>query len=441
MSDSKKQDSAPIDDIRLDAIPVDEDDIQQDIAQVEGVALASAEESTIGDVIRDWWRRVRVGDIGSLPIIIGLIVIAVIFGIAEPLFFSSRNFVNLLLQMAGIATIAIGVVFVLLIGEIDLSIGYVSGVSAVVMVLLLRPDHQNLAWPLAIGAALIITIIIGFVQGTIITRTGAHSFVVTLAGLLVWSGVVLILTTISSTAGTIIIQNDVVVGIANEFLSPTLGWILWSLSIAFFAVSRLSKRRALQRQNLPSGPMSALIIQLVGLIVITGFALYYANQDRGVPVVFVIVWVFLLFWSFIADRTRFGRYVYAVGGNQEAARRAGINVDRIRVQVFMITSFMAGVGGIILASRLRSVDTATGGGNLMLNAIAAAVIGGTSLFGGVGFVMSALLGALIIASVENGMGLLGLPSGVKFVINGLVLLAAVLVDALSRRRRQASGIV
>lgn len=441
MSDSKKQDSGPIDDIRLDAIPVDEDDIQQDIAQVEGVALASAEESTIGDVIRDWWRRVRVGDIGSLPIIIGLIVIAVIFGIAEPLFFSSRNFVNLLLQMAGIATIAIGVVFVLLIGEIDLSIGYVSGVSAVVMVLLLRPDHQNLAWPLAIGAALIITIIIGFVQGTIITRTGAHSFVVTLAGLLVWSGVVLILTTISSTAGTIIIQNDVVVGIANEFLSPTLGWILWSLSIAFFAVSRLSKRRALQRQNLPSGPMSALIIQLVGLIVITGFALYYANQDRGVPVVFVIVWVFLLFWSFIADRTRFGRYVYAVGGNQEAARRAGINVDRIRVQVFMITSFMAGVGGIILASRLRSVDTATGGGNLMLNAIAAAVIGGTSLFGGVGFVMSALLGALIIASVENGMGLLGLPSGVKFVINGLVLLAAVLVDALSRRRRQASGIV
>ena len=441
MTDDQQQDTTPIDDIKLDVMPAVDDDIQQDTAQVEGVALAGAEENTLSDVFRDWWRRVQVGDLGSLPIIICLILIAVIFGIVEPLFFSSRNFVNLLLQMAGIATMAIGVVFVLLIGEIDLSIGYVSGVAAVVTVLLLRPDHQNLAWPLAIGAALLIVILIGFLQGTIITRTGAHSFVVTLAGLLVWSGVVLMLTTIYSTGGTIVIQNDVVVGIANEFLPFQVSWILWGLSIAFFAFSRFSRRRALQRLNLPSGPVSVLILQLVGLTLITGFAVWYANQDRGVPVVFVIVWVFLLFWTFIADRTRFGRYVYAVGGNPEAARRAGINVDRIRVQVFMITSFMAGVGGIILASRLRSVDTATGGGNLMLNAIAAAVIGGTSLFGGVGFVMSALLGALIIASVENGMGLLGLPSGIKFVINGLVLLAAVLLDAVSRRRRQASGIV
>ena len=441
MSDGTQKDTAPINDIKLDAVPVVEGDIQQDIAQVEGVALVSAEESTLADVFRDWWRRVRVGDLGSLPIIFGLIVIAIIFGLAEPLFFSSRNFVNLLLQMAAIATIAMGVVFVLLIGEIDLSIGFVSGVSAVVVVLLLRPDHQNLPWPLAIGAALLVTIFIGLLQGTIVTRTGAHSFVVTLAGLLVWSGVVLILTTVYSTAGTIVVQNKVVIGIANEFLPVLWGWILWGLSMALFAFMRISRRRTLQRQNLPTGPVSALAIQLIGLILITGFALWYANQDRGVPVVFVIVWVFLLFWTFIANRTRFGRYVYAVGGNPEAARRAGINVDRIRVQVFMITSFMAGVGGLILASRLRSVDTATGGGNLMLNAIAAAVIGGTSLFGGVGFVMSALLGALIIASVENGMGLMGWPSGIKFVINGLVLLAAVLVDALSRRRRQASGIV
>jgi D-xylose transport system permease protein len=154
----------------------------------------------------------------------------------------------------------------------------------------------------------------------------------------------------------------------------------------------------------------------------------------------VIILVFLLFWSFIASRTRFGRYVYAVGGNPEAARRAGINVDQIRIYVFMISSFMAGVGGIILASRLRSVDTNTGGGNLLLNAIAAAVIGGTSLFGGSGRVMSALLGALVIAAVENGMGLLGLPSGVKFVVNGVVLLAAVLVDAFSRRSRESSGL-
>lgn len=441
MSDGAQKETAPIDDIKLDAVIVDEDDIQQEIAEVEGVALARLEDSSLTGVFRGWWRRVQVGDIGSLPIIIGLVGIAIIFGLAEPLFFSSRNFVNLLLQMAGIATIAIGVVFVLLIGEIDLSIGYVSGVAAVVMVLLLRPDVQNLSWPLAIGIALLAAIIIGFLQGTIITKTGAHSFVVTLAGLLVWSGVVLILTTVYSTAGTIVIQNDVVVGIANEFLPPLWGWILWGVTIALFAFMRISRRRALQRQKLPTGPILILVVQLVGLALITAFALWYANRDRGLPVVFVIVWVFLLFWTFIANRTRFGRYVYAVGGNLEAARRAGISVDRIRVTVFMITSFMAGVGGIILASRLRSVDTATGGGNLMLNAIAAAVIGGTSLFGGVGFVMSALLGALIIASVENGMGLLGLPSGVKFVINGLVLLAAVLLDAITRRRRQASGIV
>jgi D-xylose transport system permease protein len=155
----------------------------------------------------------------------------------------------------------------------------------------------------------------------------------------------------------------------------------------------------------------------------------------------VIILILLVFWTFIASRTRFGRYIYAVGGNPEAARRAGINVDRIRIMAFMISSFMAGVGGVILASRLRSVDTGVGGGNLLLNVIAAAVIGGTSLFGGVGFVMSALLGGLVIASVENGMGLLGLPSGVKFVVNGLVLLAAVLVDALARRRRERSGMM
>jgi D-xylose transport system permease protein len=186
--------------------------------------------------------------------------------------------------------------------------------------------------------------------------------------------------------------------------------------------------------------VSVSLLQILGLAVLTGGAVWYANQDRGVPMVTVIIVLLLLFWSFIASRTRFGRYVYAVGGNPEAARRAGINVDRIRIMVFMISGFMAGVGGIILASRLRSVDTNTGGGNLLLNAIAAAGIGGTSLFGGSGRVSSALLGALVIASVENGMGLLGLPSGVKFVVTGGVLLAAVLIDSFSRRSRASSGV-
>ncbi len=447
MNDNFKQDPSPIDDIQLDAVIQDEDDIQQDTAQVEGVLLAATQEKTLADVIRDWWLRFRAGDLGSLPIILGFIIIATIFGLAEPLFFSARNFVNLLLQMAAITTIAIGVVFVLLTAEIDLSIAYVGGVTAVVMVLLLRGPSPELPWavvmpwPVAIGVALAVSVLIGFLQGSFVTKTGAHSFVVTLAGLLIWSGVVLILTTSLSTAGILIIQDKVVIGIANEFFPLLWGWILWAASITAYALSNISGRRTLKRENLPVGPVSLLILKVVAVAVITGFAVWYAYKDRGIPVVAVIVLTFLFFWTFIASRTRFGRYVYAVGGNPEAARRAGINVDRIRIYVFMISSFMAGVGGIILASRLRSVSTGTGGGNLLLNAIAAAVIGGTSLFGGVGFVMSALLGALIIASVENGMGLLGLPSGVKFVVNGLVLLAAVLIDALSRRSRKTSGIV
>lgn len=415
--------------------------VEQDTAEVAGVAIAESPDDTLSDVLADWWRRVKVGDLGSLPIIFGLLMIGIIFYVLEPLFFSPRNFVNLLLQMAGVTTIAIGVVFVLLIGEIDLSIGYVSAVAGVMTVLLLRLPSPALPWYAAIGIALFSTCLIGLLQGWIITRTGAHSFVVTLAGLLVWSGVVLIMTTVYSTAGTIIIQDDVVIGIANKFLPPQWGWALWAVTNAVFIYSRISRYRSLQRQNLSTGPVSLQVLSILSVALVTGFAVYFANLDRGVPVVFIIVLFFLLFWTVITTRTKFGRYIYAVGGNQEAARRAGINVNRIRVMVFMITSFMAGVGGIILASRLRSVDTATGGGNLMLNAIAAAVIGGTSLFGGVGFVMSALLGGLIIAAVENGMGLLGLPSGVKFVVNGLVLLAAVLIDALSRRRRESSGIV
>jgi D-xylose transport system permease protein len=181
--------------------------------------------------------------------------------------------------------------------------------------------------------------------------------------------------------------------------------------------------------------------QTVGLAVVTFAAIGYANQDRGVPKVTVILLVFLVFWSFVASRTPFGRHVYAVGGSAEAARRAGISVDRVRIAVFMIGGFMAGAGGIILASRLRSVATGSGGGELLLNVIAAAVIGGASLFGGVGRVVAALLGALVIASIDNGLGLLGLSSGTKFVITGLVLLGAVLLDALAKRRRAARGAV
>jgi D-xylose transport system permease protein len=382
---------------------------------------------------------VRAGDLGTLPIIVGLVLIFLTFGILEENFLTERNFTNLLLQMSAYATVAIGVVFVLLIGEIDLSVAFVSAVGAVVMTLLLRPDNPGWPWWAAIGVALLCTTAIGFLHAIVITKAGVPSFVVTLAGFLIWSGVVLILTTQYSTAGTIRIQDERVVGIANDFLSELWGWILAVLVVVAYAALQLRTALSRRARNLAGKPMSLIVLQTVGLAAVTFTAVWYLNEDRGVPQVILILGILLLFWSFVASRTRFGRHVYAVGGSAEAARRAGIDVDRVRIAVFMISGFMAGAGGIILASRLRSVATNTGGGQLLLLVIAAAVIGGTSLFGGTGRVIAALLGALVITSIQNGMDLMGLASGTKFVITGLVLLGAVLLDAFAKQRRAARG--
>jgi D-xylose transport system permease protein len=312
-------------------------------------------------------------------------------------------------------------------------------VGAVVMTLLLRPDNPGWPWWAAIAVGLLCTTSIGLLQAIVITKAGVPSFVVTLAGFLIWSGVVLILTTQYSTAGTIRIQDQTVIGIANDFLSELWGWILAVVVVVSYAAIQL--RTALERRarSLAGKPTILIVLQTLGLAAVTFTAVWYLNEDRGVPQVIVILGILLLFWSFVASRTRFGRHVYAVGGSAEAARRAGIDVDRVRIAVFMISGFMAGAGGIILASRLRSVATNTGGGNLLLLVIAAAVIGGTSLFGGTGRVIAALLGALVIASIQNGMDLMGLASGTKFVITGLVLLGAVLMDAFAKKRRAARG--
>ena len=414
-------------------------------ARVEPVAAdALADDvsaASFGGYVRLWWQGIRAGELGSLPIIVGLLVIVVVFGLLDDTFLTERNFTNLLLQMSAIATIAIGVVFVLLIGEIDLSVAFVSAVGGVVMTLLLRPEDPGWPWWAAILVALTCTTLIGFVQALVITKAGVPSFVVTLAGLLIWSGVVLILTTQASSVGTIRIQDETAVGIANDFLSPTAGWVVAALVVVGYALSELQNARTRRASGLYAKPIVVTTLQTLGLAAVTFAAVWYVNKDRGVPKVTVILLALLVVWSFIASRTRFGRHVYAVGGNAEASRRAGIAVDRVRIAVFMISGFMAGVGGIMLASRLRSVATNTGGGNLLLLVIASAVIGGTSLFGGVGRVVSALLGALVIASIQNGMDLLGLASGTKFVITGLVLLAAVLVDAYAKRRRAARGVV
>jgi len=403
-------------------------------------APARADAETFGGYLQRWLQGIKAGQLGSLPIIVGLGVIGLVFGLLDDTFFEERNFTNLLLQMSATATIAIGIVFVLLIGEIDLSVAYVSAVGGVLTALLLRPDDPG--WPawLVVLVALAATTAIGAVHALIITKAGVPSFVVTLAGLLVWNGVVLYLTVDYSSAGTIRIQDQGVVDIANAFLSDALGWAIAGVVVVAYAITQVQTARSRRAAGLYAKPMSVLLAQLGGLAAVTSLAVWYANRDRGVPRITLILAVLLVFWSFVAARMRFGRHVYAVGGSAEAARRAGINVDRVRILVFMISGFMAGVGGIFLASRARSVSTGAGGGNLLLNVIAAAVIGGTSLFGGTGRVVSALLGALVIASIENGMGLLGLPQGTKFIITGLVLLGAVLVDALSKRSRTARGI-
>ena len=408
--------------------------------QLPSAAPKRAEPTTFSEYAQAWWLRVQAGDLGFLPIIVGLIIIIAIFGTLDSRYFSERNFTNLLLQMAPFATIAIGVVFVLLLAEIDLAVAFNSAVGGVVMTLLLRPDNPGLSWPLAIAVALAVTTFIGFVMAIVITKAGVPSFVVSLAFNLGLNGVVLILMLEFSNSGTIRIADPTIKDISNAFLPDFWGWVLGIGAIAAYALSEALKYRTRRSQGLPNKPFAILGLQVGGLAVLVLGAVLYANTDRGVPFVMVVLGFFLLFWSFIASRTRFGRHVYAVGGNPEAARRAGINVDRIRILVFMIGGFMAGVGGIVLASRLQSVATNSGGGDLLLNVIAAAVIGGTSLFGGSGKVVSALLGALVIGAVASGMNLQNVNAGVKFVVTGLVLLAAVLIDALAKRRQAASGV-
>jgi D-xylose transport system permease protein len=392
--------------------------------------------ATIGAYARRWADDVKGGELGSLPIVLGLLIIMIVFQSQNDRFLTAGNFVNLMVQGAAYALVAMGIVFVLLLGEIDLSVGYVSGVAGVLTALLLLPDGSTVPTSVAIVAALGSGVAIGTLHGLLFTKIGIPSFVVTLAGLLAWNGVVLLLI---GSRGTVVLQDDFVIGFANDFVPETTAWVLMLLSVGGYAAVQLIGLRKRAKAGLTNDPMLIVGLRIGGLFVALAAVVYIVNQDRGLPYVALLVGALLVFWTYILRRTTFGRHVYAVGGNAEAARRAGINVDRIRIACFAICSLMAAVGGIVLASRLRSVDTNAGGGSILLYSIAAAVIGGTSLFGGRGHIKSALLGALVIASIDNGLGLLGLSSGTKFVVTGLVLLLAVAVDSFSRRGRAQSG--
>jgi D-xylose transport system permease protein len=391
---------------------------------------------TIGAYARRWWTDVKSGELGSLPIVVGLLIICIVFQSQNDRFLTAGNFVNLLVQTAPYAVIAMGVTFALLLGEIDLSIGFVSGVGGVLTAILLTPDGNELPTVIVMAIVFGAGLGIGTLHGLIITKIGVPSFVVTLAGLLAWNGVVLLLI---GSRGTVILQNDFVIGIANDFVAPGLAWILMIVGSALYATIQVVRVRTRRKAGLETDPMLIVALRIVGLALALAIVVAVANEDRGIPWAAVLVGGLFLFWTYVLNRTRFGRHIYAVGGSAEAARRAGIDVDRVKIACFAFCSFMAVLGGIVLASRLRSVDTNTGGGQALLYPIAAAVIGGTSLFGGRGTMKAAILGALVMISIDNGLGLLGLSSGTKFVLTGAVLLLAVTVDSISRRGRESSG--
>ena len=389
------------------------------------------------DIARRRWEAIKAGDVGSLPVIVGLVLIAVFFDLKNDQFLTAGNFTNLMTQMAGVTTIAIGVVFVLLLGEIDLSIGYVSGMAGVIVAELQVPDGSwEVTGVFAIVIAVVVTTLIGLFQGSFIAIIGVPSFVVTLAGLLFWQGAI---QQIIGGAGVIVIEDSTINNVANYFFSDTAGYLIATAGVGLYVLTTLLGVVSRRRHGIRTDNLIVVAAKLLGLAAIAYGAVYWANQERGFPLVFVIVIILLIFWTWVAERTTFGRHVYAVGGNAEAARRAGISVRNIRLVVFMISSAMAGLGGVIFAARLNSVDLNAGGGTILLDAIAAAVIGGTSLFGGRGRVISALLGALIISTVANGLALLGYSAAIQFMVTGVILLAAVTLDTVSRRRLERSG--
>jgi D-xylose transport system permease protein len=399
---------------------------------------------SLGEYFRGYLDRVRGGDIGSLPAVFGLIVLVIVFSILRPVFFSAGNFANLLTQGAPITVIAMGLVFVLLLGEIDLSAGFTSGVCAAVLATVLT--DWGWSWPLGIAAALLTGLVIGTAMGTLVARVGIPSFVVTLAAFLAFQGTVLL---IIGEGGNVAIRDNVVLAVENKNLPPVWGWILWAVSIAGYAALVLLQAQRRRAKGLSAEPIAVLAVKVGGLALLTAIAVYVLNLERsrnalvislkGIPWVVPIILILLVVLSFVLGRTAYGRHVYATGGNAEAARRAGIKVHSIRTSVFMVCSTMAAVGGIIAASRANSVDPNAGGSNTLLYAVGAAVIGGTSLFGGKGKVRDAIIGGAVIAVIDNGMGLLGYGSGIKYIVTGMVLLLAASVDALARKRAHATG--
>jgi D-xylose transport system permease protein len=401
--------------------------------------------SAFPTLARVGWQRLRTGELGSLPVIVALAIIWTYFQAKQDVFLSARNLSNLILQIGVTGTIAVGIVLVLLLGEIDLSVGSVMILSSALLAW--GVVNHNWAWYWGVIFAVAAGAAIGALQGAWFAVIGVPSFVVTLAGLLGWQGVQ---QHVLGSTGTINVFEPHISAITGSYLPHVWGWILAIVAAGLYALTRFLEAIRRRRAGLPASPLVVVVVRTVVVAAIALLATAILNGEfknhwifgdytSGIPTAGVILLGLVVFFAWVTTRTRFGRYIFAVGGNAEAARRAGINVKLIRISVFMLAGFLAAVAGLIQTSRLAAASLAINPGQVTLEAIAAAVIGGTSLFGGRGTVWSALLGALVIGSVGNGLDLIGQGPDVKLMVEGAILLLAVTLDAVARRGRAAAG--
>jgi D-xylose transport system permease protein len=420
----------------------------EDAGAPDDAALTLAAPEVLADSLQEyvsaWLTRIRSGGSGALPIVAGLVALVIFFQIEQSAFLTAGNLVNLLVQAAEYILFGVAEIFVLLLSEIDLSVGYTAAVAAFIIAELIAPP-VNLPWWIAILAMLAAVGAFGVLQGTLITRLGLPSFVVTLGGLLFMNGVMLELANVDKTAvgGVITIDaSNPVYQLVQSTMSPALSWIALVVGLALFAAVSLSRAARRRSQGLSAPPIGITLLT-IALTAIGGIAVVFVcNLNRGsalvslsgVPWVVPFVILILVAATWLLSRTRMGRYIYAIGANPEGARRAGINVARIRIAGFALCAMTAGLAGLAYESRLGSISTSIQGGNLVLYAVAAAVIGGTSLFGGRGKPLHALLGGIIIATVFNGLGLMGVSDAVQFISTAIVLIAAVTLDSVVRRR-------
>ncbi len=441
----------------------DESDAHDELAAVASTVPTA---TTTREYFHLYVQRVRGGEMGSLPAVAGLIVLVILFSLLQPTFGGLYNLGNMLTEGSGPVLLAMGLIFVLLLGEIDLSAGFTGGVCAAVMVRLMV--GYDLPWPISIGAGLVMGLFIGFLIGFLVAKVRIPSFVVTLAFFLAFQGVALFIVNNGPGAhGDVRITDPVVLAFQNSQMPKWAGWLLAVVLIAGYAGAKLAAQRARRRQGLVGEPNPVLWTKIGALSLGVLLFVFLMNQNRsintkpiltnvngtiklvtppaveGVPWVVLVLIFFFVLWTFVLSRTRYGRHIYAVGGNEEASRRAGITVDRVRISVFMLCSFMAAVGGIMIGSNVAAVSVQNYAGNTLLLAVGAAVIGGTSLFGGKGRMIDALIGGAVVEVIQNGMSNLvqGTPgSTVQSIVTGIVLLFAAAVDALSRRRAGASGL-